>query len=260
MCLSTQNDDVALESVRRQRCPTRRVVSPVEATTEERPTAVHRHQVKGVTFSASSQNQIHLIPTALSCLMGLYADGTKQDLWYQRTDIQAFRREAQVISKRLRDERASSSSTTTYIDDSDKDDNDGSRETRGLEVRMSLHRQDRKQHTTRRILTAQDEDATPEEMAQIAGALSVWPQKMAAAQAHQDFVGVYHPHLLLSNNNNKNNHKVSSVGTTTTAPVSSIQPLLAMPMDCRRELVHKRSLTNSPMEPTAGRRVRCRMY
>ena len=314
---TTSNNNVSLESSVSCRQEPRRVVSPVEPQGQDEddrdddidspccdaPRLRPRSKQDGVTFADASQiHQIRAIATALSTLTDLYG-GVKQDLWYQRKDIQGFRRDAQDISQRLlsaplpltaRHENA----TTQDQDPSSLSSSlpSTSLEGRGLEVRMSMHRQDRKQRSARRILDAQSEDATPEEMAQIASALSVWPQKIAAAQAHQDYVDVYgeeedvvgvnhqhHPeeddddweeddHYLLRSKkrplpSSSSSSSVfsltssiwSSMNNTTSSTTSWAMPLARRPtmLDCGRELVNKRSLPGS--EPT-GRRVRIRMY
>ena len=319
---TSNNNNVSLESSApyRHQEP-RRVVSPVEPQGREEDEhddecdesnnspccdshasiilLPRRSKQDGVAFADASQiHQVRVITTALSTLTDKYG-GVKQDLWYQRKDIQGFRRDAQDISQRL----LSAPLPLTARKENAKNDDDqssslqsSSLEGRGLEVRMSMHRQDRKLRSGRRILEAQSEDATPEEMAQIASALSVWPQKIAVAQAHQDYVEAYGPTEEEDGVNNKNNkhpeeedddweeddhrlfsskkrplHSSTSSGFSLTSSIWSsmnnsvpsatswAMPLARRPtmLDCGRELVNKRSLPGS--EPT-GRRVRIRMY
>lgn len=318
MCIPTHDSDLtSLES------QSRRVVSPPvedydsdsDGDDEEEQTHVKQQQVHyhhhpktttttpattTVTFSAASHNQIHVIPTALSCLIECDTHTSlvraKEDLWYQRSDILDFRRQAQEISKRVRDNQSNSSSSDTMItlssssscDDndsgSDQHDDNEDNEIRGLEVRLSLHRQDRKQVSCRRILAAQADDATPETLAQIASALSVWPQKLALLQAHQDFIGVYSHCTTNSSYTAKSSESHNSTLLLTTAAMertrntvlSVVQPLTmttTMSWDYHREMVNtlRRSKTKRPSMTTnstldhatvvvPGRRVRCRMY
>ena len=169
-----------------------------------------------VTFQDSS-NQVVLVQTALSCLE---EDQDRQDLWYSRDDIKEFRRQAQILSKKCRDEPKSVCADVC---------------TRGLELRMSLQRQDRKQMIVKRILDAQDDDCTAEELSQIAQQHSIWSRKLALATAHKDYYAAHHPKL------------------------TSVLPEMPALLDCSRELSHKRSLLGSCLEQT-GRRVRCRMF
>ena len=163
-----------------------------------------------VTFQESDY-QIHLIPTALSCLG---EDQDRRELWYIRDDIQGFRRQAQNLSEQLR-------SGMTVNEN-----------TRGLELRMSLQRQDRKQLVVKRILDAQDEDSTPEELALIAQEHSVWSRKIALAQAHKDYYQAYHPDL------------------------TSVLPEMPALLDCRKDAVSKkRSLLGGNSLTQTGRRV-----
>lgn len=163
-----------------------------------------------VTFHQQG-NQVHEIPTALSCI-----GGDRSQLWYNRMDIQGFRRNAQSLSLQLRQ--------GSTVDDY----------TRGLELRTSLQRQDRKQLVVKRILDAQDEDSTPDELAIIAKEHSIWSRKLARAQAHKDYYAAYHPTL------------------------TSVLPEMPALLDCHKDVVtKKRSLLGSSMP---GRRVRCRMF
>lgn len=169
-----------------------------------------------VTFR--EEDQIHLVPTALSCLED---DQDRHDLWYNREDIRGFRRQAQMLSKKGSEGTSSNNSEEEC--------------TRGLELRMSLQRQDRKRMIVKRILDAQDDDCTPEEIGQIAQKHSIWSRKLALAQAHKDYYAAYHPNL------------------------TSVLPEMPAMLDCSRDVItNKRSLLlGSSM---MGRRVRCRMY
>jgi hypothetical protein len=171
-----------------------------------------------VTFE-QSKNAVHVIETALSCLGG-DRETDRSQLWYNRADIKEFRKEAAAISKRQREQPNSCRDECT----------------RGLELRTSLERQERKQMIVRRILDAQDNDSDASELAQIAQEHSIWSRKLALAQAHKDYYAAYHPTL------------------------SSCVPELPALLDCRKDLVRaKRSFGVSFEQPT-GRRVRCRMF
>lgn len=167
-----------------------------------------------VTFQ-ESKFEVHEIPTALSRLGGGADD--RHQLWYNKADIREFRRQAQSLSKRLRDE--SESCTDQY--------------TRGLELRTSLERQERKRMILKRILDAQDDDCEASELAQIAEEHSVWSRKVALAQAHKDYYSAYHPQL------------------------TSVLPEMPPMLDCRKDMAKKRSLSSFEQP---GRRVRCRMF
>lgn len=167
-----------------------------------------------VTFQ-DSKVEVHEIPSALSFLN---SDEERHQLWYNKNDIKAFRREAQDLSKMLRDE------PETCADEY----------TRGLELRTSLARQDRKKMVVRKILDAQDEDCEADELAQIAEEYSIWSNKLALAQAHEDYYSAYHRDL------------------------TSVLPHMPPLLDCHRDLTRsKRTLDSFEQR---GRRVRCRMF
>jgi hypothetical protein len=187
---------------------------------KQRPSRV-RHVIDDdephVTFRQEAE--VHVVTTTLSCLK------SRQELrqmWYNKNDIKEFRREAQCLSKRLRDDPQSCVGEHT----------------RGLELRMSLQRQDHKQMVVKRIMEAQEEASTPEELAQIAQRLSVRSTKLALAQAHKDYYAAYHPNL------------------------SSVLPAMPALLDCSRDLIsnNKRSLLLGTSLEQTGRRVRCRMF
>ena len=190
-----------------------------------------------VRFAA--RDQVFSVRTALSCLESL---DQRRQLWYNREDIQAFRRDAQITSKKLREgNRTRTRPLTTMDGDDDKKEEEETICTRGLELRASPQRQDRKQQVVRRILDAQDSSVdSAEEMARIAREHGVVSRKLAQAQAHQDYYAAYHPHL------------VSAVTTSTTS--ACVKP--------HAVVGHKRPLWgSSPQQPSpVGRRVRCRMY
>lgn len=209
--MPTYDGDVAYESAGRRRAvqPPRRSVV-VDNNSEDVDTP-------RVTFQ-DSNDQVHMVVTALSCLEDIR---DRHQLWYNREDIKGFRRTAQTITKRLRE------GTATITDEL---------YTRGYELRMSLQRQDRKQLVVKRILEAQDDDSSAEELAQIAQEHSFWSRKLALAQAHKDYYAAYHPNL------------------------TSVLPEMPAMLDCHKDVVtKKRSLLGSSLTQT-GRRVRCRMY
>jgi len=186
-----------------------------------------------VSFAPTGATTVHIISTALSQLLNTYG-GQKCELWYQKSDVTKFRRQASRIAQRIRDKQQRDSyydDTDTDTDtDDDEEDNDGilipppprfrrssvrrrrraantsssssssssssagddDNETRGLEVRLSWHRQDRKQLFLSKLLRAQnEEDATPERLAQIARSYSAWPTKVARSAALGDYAAVY---------------------------------------------------------------------
>jgi hypothetical protein len=224
MCLPPR-EDVAYDSSKAPKrqhssvatAPHRRpTMMPVRMVTgDNRSNNTNTNNTSNVTFQPSPQLQeVFLVSTALSSV------GMEQrhELWYNREDIREFRRQAASLSQQLRD----GSSVSEY--------------TRGLELRTSLERQDRKQMVVKRILDAQDDDSTPEELAQIAQQHSAWSRKMALAQAHKDYYAAYHPIL------------------------TSVLPEIPALLDCHKDVASKkRSLLGGSITQT-GRRVRCRMY
>jgi hypothetical protein len=203
MCLATHTE-VAYEST----------------TCIQRPSRV-RHVIGDdeprVTFRLEAE--VHVVSTALSFLKNRQE---LQQIWYSKNDIKKFRHDAQCLSKRLRDDPQFSADEHT----------------RGLELRSSLQRQDRKQLVVKKILEAQNEACTKEELAQISLQHSAWSRKLAVAQAHKDFYAAYHPNL------------------------SSVLPAMPALLDCSRDLANnnKRSLRlGTSLEPS-GRRVRCRIF
>lgn len=185
--------------------------------------------------------QIHEIQTALSCMATKDSASpnsekyeNKQVLWYSRSDLKEFRKQAQHLCQ---------SQTATSGSSSD--------DLRGLELRTSVHRQERKQLIVRRILQAQDkfqangnglclsydEDDAPTVLAQIAQEHSIWSRKLALAQAHKDYYEVYHPDLACA----------------------ALPEMPAVVLgSCGREFNSRKRGFSSP--PMAGRRVRCRMF
>ena len=168
-----------------------------------------------VTFH--EEDQIHQVPTTLLCLED---DQDRNQLWYNRDDIKEFRRQAQVLSKKCLNAQ--------------EEEEEEHECTRGLELRMSHQRQDRKQRIVKRILDAQDDDCTAEELSQISLQYSAWSRKLAAAQGHKDFYSVYHPNL------------------------TCVLPELPALLDCSRDLTsHKRSLLGSSLDRKSARNAAC---
>lgn len=219
MCLPPR-DEVAKTGPRANHPHRRRFSRPPLPLRQRRQPVVEVVEEGGVTFQ--EEDQVHMVPTTLS---RLEADQDRRELWYNRADIKEFRRQAQVLSKKCRLQREPRKTQQQEGDDQC---------TRGLELRMSLHRQDRKQQIVKRILAAQDDDCTAEELSQIAQQHSVWSRKLALAQAHKDYYTAYHPNL------------------------TSVLPEMPAMLDCSRDLSRKRSLLGSSFEQS-GRRVRCRM-
>ena len=213
MCLPPREDEVAKTRPEANR---RRFRLPLQ---RRQPPAVEIEPDDCVTFQ--EEDEVYQVPTTLSCLED---DQDRNELWYNRDDIKEFRRQAQVLSKKK-------CLTEEPGDDSDEEEEC----TRGLELRMSLQRQDHKHKIVKRILDAQDDDCTAEEISQISQQFSVWSRKLALAQAHKDYYAAYHPNL------------------------TSVLPEMPALLDCSRDLSHKRSLLGSSLEQS-GRRVRCRMF
>ena len=200
-------------------------------------------------------NQVFEVDTTLSCLADHRQE--RRQLWYTKKDISGFRREAQIASKKLREQALVSDSDDSDSDDDEAEevnatiasDNDYEYCTRGLELRASPQRQDRKQQVVRRVLAAQDplKEDSAERMARIAREHSIASRQLAAAQAHQDYLAAYHPNL-------------SSTATTTEQLASFLTPSI---MGQKRSLwATKTTASSSSSQPTntTGRRVRCRMY
>lgn len=206
MCLPpSDKGDIAYESTGRSRQP-----EPVVETDDE-------DETPRVTFQEANLRQILEIPTALSCLED---PQDRRQLWYIRADFQDFRQQAHTLTAQVRN-------GVTLSEDEN---------TRGLELRLSLQRQDRKQMVVKRILDAQDDDCTAEELSQIAQEHSVYSRKLALAQAHKDYYAAYHPDL------------------------TSVLPEMPALLDCHKDAsTNKRSLLGSSLTQT-GRRIRARMY
>ncbi|CAB9506106.1 expressed unknown protein [Seminavis robusta] len=207
MCLPPRGDEEAYDSSKRL-APRRRLLHQLPAIVDD------DDDTPTVTFEEALE-QVFLVPTTLSSIDSIEE---RNQLWYNREDIKEFRRQAASISQQLRD----GLSITEY--------------TRGLELRTSLHRQDRKQMIVKRILEAQEDDSAPEDLARIAQQHSIWSRKLALAQAHKDYYAAYHPNL------------------------TSVLPEMPALLDCHKDMAtKKRSLLGGTMAQT-GRRVRCRMF
>ncbi|CAB9506103.1 expressed unknown protein [Seminavis robusta] len=201
--------------------PSREKVAYESAPPKHHPRTARRHYYDDddeprVSFQQDS-NQVHFVSTSCSHAK---TSAERHELWYNRDDIKEFRRQAANLGKRMREDPQSCAKE----------------ETRGLELRTSLHRQDRKQMIVKRILKAQEDDSTPEDLARIAQQHSIWSRKLALAQAHKDYYAAYHPNL------------------------TSVLPEMPALLDCGRDLSrNKRSLLGTSLEQS-GRRVRCRMF
>ena len=200
--------------------PTHDAVAFESANSKQPPSQV-RHIIDDDAphVSFRLEPEVQVVSTALSCLKSAKE---RHQVWYNKDDIKEFRRQAQCLSKRLRDDPQSCA-----------DEN-----TRGVELRTSLLRQNQKQIMVKRILDAQEGDSTPEELAQISRLHSAWSKKLALAQAHKDYYAAYHPKL------------------------SSVLPDMPSYLGCSRDLANnnKRSLVLGKSLEQRGRRVRCRMF
>jgi hypothetical protein len=113
------------------------------------------------------------------------ASSMSQDLrdaaWYPRNDLDAFKTEARLLSRKLRAEPSIC--------------NEASSHTRGLEHRVSLERQRNKIMTLRCILKAHQKFADPEHVAIAARKCTAWAREVALVEGSRDFCEAYYPDL-----------------------------------------------------------------
>lgn len=110
---------------------------------------------------------------SLACL----SEQLRNDIWYSQNEIDAMRTEARDLCRFLR------GNASQALDD----------QTRGLELRISLERQCRKQLTVQGVVEAQRRCADPAFLACIAQRCSALPKELALAQAQRDYCTVYKP-------------------------------------------------------------------
>ena len=108
---------------------------------------------------------------SLACL----SDELRADIWYTPTDIDAMRTEARDLCRYLRVHPQACPEEHT----------------RGLELRISLERQCRKQLTVQGVVEAQRRSTDPAFLACLAQRCSLVPKEMALAQAQKDYCNVY---------------------------------------------------------------------
>jgi hypothetical protein len=101
--------------------------------------------------------------------------------WYPTNDLDAFKTEARLLSRKLRVEP----STCTK----------GSSHTRGLEQRVSLERQRNKIMALRCILKAHQQFTDSERVAIAARKCTAWAREVALVEGSRDFCEAYYPAL-----------------------------------------------------------------
>ena len=115
--------------------------------------------------------RIEMRVVSLACL----SDELRRDIWYSPADIETMRTEARDLCRFLRvNPRACPEEHT-----------------RGLELRISLERQCRKQMTVQGVVEAQRRCTDPAFLASLAQRCSLLPKEMALAQAQKDYCTVY---------------------------------------------------------------------
>jgi len=102
------------------------------------------------------------------------AEEEKDQLWYNRGDIDGFRADARNLCRELR-------RRPLRLEES----------VRGLELRTDVQRQARKQMTIRCVLKAQRRYKDPRQVAHIYKKCSAWSTMAAAAVAGNDFYSAY---------------------------------------------------------------------
>jgi hypothetical protein len=108
---------------------------------------------------------------SLACL----SEEMRNDIWYSQADIESMRSEARDLCRFVR------VNPQVYPPE----------HTRGLELRISLERQCRKQLTVQGVVEAQRRCADPCMLASLAQRCSMVPRELALAQAQHDFCTVY---------------------------------------------------------------------
>ena len=101
--------------------------------------------------------------------------------WYPTSDLDAFKAEARLLSRKLRVEPR----TCTK----------GSSDARGLEQRVSLERQRNKIMALRCILKAHQKFADSEHVAIAARKCTAWAREVALVEGSRDFCEAYYPAL-----------------------------------------------------------------
>jgi hypothetical protein len=132
---------------------------------------------------------------SLACL----SEEMRSDIWYSQADIESMRSEARDLCRFVR------VNPQAYPPE----------HTRGLELRISLERQCRKQLTVQGVVEAQRRCADPCMLASLAQRCSMVPRELALAQAQQDFCFVY-----ATNNEDNVINSTQQRATATAAPAA----------------------------------------
>lgn len=125
----------------------------------------------------------------------LMCDSERHGLWYQRTDLNKFKKEARFLSRRLRscDAVMEQPLLDTRLDVAMEAA--GNECARGLEHRISMERQKNKYLAMRAIIKAQQRYQTPEQLAVVASKCTAWAKEVALCTGYQDFYQAYNPAL-----------------------------------------------------------------
>ncbi|CAB9519003.1 expressed unknown protein [Seminavis robusta] len=138
---------------------------------------------------------------SLACL----SEEMRNDIWYSQSDIETMRTEARDLCRFVR------VNPLAYP----------AEHTRGLELRISLERQCRKQMTVQGVVEAQRRCADPDALACLAQRCSMVPKEMALAQAQRDYCTAYSSSSSSSNNNpTVSADNTNSNDTTITKPAA----------------------------------------
>lgn len=248
MGYSSFNEEVAYHSkpLRRRRrlgVPLSRRSSNGRSSPTSVKSVICYDQPHRVTFQDESENQVHYVESQVSILLKetdpqdessvqQRKQKLRQELWYQKSDVQEFRRHAATISSQWRAGNIEDTSTTT---------------TRGLELRTSFDRQKRKQLILQRVLDVANEEweIDPNHVAHVSREHTSYSRKVALAQAHRDYYSVYHPSLCSSLPDFDQLH---------------CPTVLKEDDASRKRRNFYNSSSNNSDTGTTGRRVRCRMF
>lgn len=128
-----------------------------------------QHPRRGRVSFHDTRMEVRVV--SLACL----SDELRKDIWYTPSDIEGMRTEARDLCRYLRVNPQACPEEHT----------------RGLELRISLERQCRKQLTVQGVVEAQRRCPDPAFLASLAERCSMVPKEMAIAQAQKDYCTVY---------------------------------------------------------------------
>jgi hypothetical protein len=133
------------------------------------PSLVFQHPRRSRVSFRDTRMEVRIV--SLACL----SDELRSDIWYSPSDIESMRTEARDLCRFLRVNPQACPEEHT----------------RGLELRISLERQCRKQLTVQGVVEAQRRCTDPAFLASLAQRCSMVPTEVAIAQAQRDYCNVY---------------------------------------------------------------------